>query len=251
MSLLTISAILLRSYPYSETSQILRFFSLELGLVGVLARGSRKAEGRRGGPLSSFATGALTLYFRENRELQTFKDFATTNPRRGLAAHPLRLAGASVLGEVVLQHSAEESHPALYGLLDRGLDAVAVCEPKYLVECLLLHLWALVVELGYAPLLEDCVHCGRPIGEEEMGRFDFAAGGLRCTACHTSGGGPRLGPVARAQLLGLVKGSPEGELLRPRAHLRLASDFVTYHISGGMPLRSMDVFSALLGPRHE
>jgi hypothetical protein len=79
-----------------------------------------------------------------------------------------------------------------------------------------------------------------------MGRFDFAEGGIRCPRCQTVELGPRLGPVARAQLAGLVFGSLGEDLVRPMAHLRLVSDFITYHISGGFPLRSMEVLVKLI-----
>ena len=93
---------------------------------------------------------------------------------------------------------------------------------------------------------QQCVGCGDPLGEDEMGRFDFAEGGIRCPRCQSGEHGPRLGPVARAQLAGLVNGSLQGALVRPKAHLRLASDFITYHISGGFPLRSIEVLVKLI-----
>jgi hypothetical protein len=52
--------------------------------------------------------------------------------------------------------------------------------------------------------------------------------------------------MARRQLLGMVEGSPTERLIRPFAHLRLASDFITYHLSGGTPLRSMEVLEKLI-----
>lgn len=247
MSLTTTSAILLRSYPFSETSQILRFYAEDLGSVSAVARGSRKYGGRRGAPLSTFSEGALTLYLRESRELQTYKAFEPSIHRWGLSLHPLRLSAASVLGEIVLQHAESDPHPALYARLAGGLDAVEACGLEHIVPELLIRLWGIIRELGYTPLLAECVVCGRPISGDEMARFDFAAGGLRCSTCLEEGSGPRLGPKARVQLRALLKGRMEGEILRPRAQLRLVSDFIAYHISGGTPLRSMDVLSTLLG----
>jgi recombinational DNA repair protein (RecF pathway) len=119
-------------------------------------------------------------------------------------------------------------------------------EGEKLLPTLLLEIWALIGELGYAPSVQRCVECGEELGDEEMGRFDFAEGGIRCPRCQTGDQGPRLGPVARAQLVALVHGSLRGPLMRPRAHLRLASDFITYHISGGMPLRSIEVLGKLI-----
>ncbi len=243
-------AILLRSYPYSETSQILRFYTEGFGMVGALARGTRKSGGRRGGSLSTFAQGELTLHFRDNRDLQTFREFAPSHSRRGLAQHPLRLAAASVLGELILQHAEGEGSPTLFHGLAEGLDALEVEPMDSILTCLLVSLWGLIGVLGYAPVLTGCVECGRGPGEDELFRFDFAAGGLRCPECQEGVQGPRLGPVARDQLAGLLRGSCGGALQRPRAHLRLVSDFITYHISGGTPFRTLEILATLLPETH-
>ncbi len=245
MSILSTPAILLRSYPYSETSQILRFYTESQGVLGAIARGVRKTGGRFGGALSTFSEGFLNIQFRENRDLQTFRDFSPIKARRGLAQDPLRLAGASVLGELILQHAESEGHPPLFAGLGRGLDAMDGVEREVFLPTLLAQLWPLIRGLGFGPLLQACVECGRAFQEEEMGRFDFGAGGLRCSSCQGEAQGPRLGPVARSQLMGLLDGEAPEELIRPKAHLRLASDFITYHVSGGNPLRSLTVLTAL------
>jgi DNA repair protein RecO (recombination protein O) len=245
LAILSTPAILLRSYPYSETSQILRFYAESNGVVSTMARGTRKSGGRRGGGLSTFSEGLLNVQFRENRDLQTFRDFSATKTRRGLGADPIRLAGGSVLGELMLQHAEGEGNPALFAGLSRGLDAVELSDLEALLPTLLIHLWSLIQGLGFGPMIQECVSCGRAFAEDEMGRFDFPAGGLRCPSCQGTIQGPRLGPVARGQLGALLEGGLSEELIRPGTHLRLASDFVTYHISGGSPLRSMAVLANL------
>ena len=250
MTLLSTPAVLLRSHPFSETSLILRFFTESHGIQGMVAKGVRKAGGKKGGTLSTFAQGTLTLHYRDRRDLQTFRDFALSNPRRGLATHPLRLAGASVLGELILQHAGSDGNPDLFNGLARGLDAMEEEATDALIPRLLAELWALVRELGYGPALTICAVCGRPLETEGLLRFDFACGGLRCPTCQEEEHGPRLGPEARRQLAQLLDGSVPQELLRPRAHLRLASDFITYHISGGNPLRSFEVLYSLIQKGH-
>ena len=96
MGVITTSAILLRSFNYSETSKVLRFFTRDHGVMAVMAKGSRKSHGRFGGSIETFVTGELTAYVRPTRDLQTLKDFSATRPRRPLAAHVLRFAGASL-----------------------------------------------------------------------------------------------------------------------------------------------------------
>jgi len=221
VSLIHTSAVLLRSYPYSETSQILRFYTETLGVVGAMAKG-----------------------------LQTFREFSASNTRSGIAGDPLRLAGASVLAELVLKHAESEGNPELFHTLSKGLNRMEVEPMDGFLTALLLELWSLVRELGYRPMLEGCVECGKPLEETELGRFDFSAGGLRCQACLTEVEGPRLGPVARGQLQCLLENRLEEELRRPKAHLRLANDFITYHISGGTPLRSMAILATLIPKAH-
>jgi recombinational DNA repair protein (RecF pathway) len=215
-----------------------------------MAKGVRKTGGRRGGSLSTFGEGVLTVQFRANRDLQTFRDFSPSNPRSGIAGNPVRLGGASVLAELVLRHAESEANPGLFRILSMGLNRVEREPVEGILTVLLTELWCLVRELGYGPMLDGCVECGRALEEEEMGSFDFSAGGLRCSRCRTEIRGPRLGPLARSQLRSLVEGRLDEGLRRPKAHLRLASDFVTYHISGGTPLRSMAVLATLIPKSH-
>ena len=245
MPVLSTSAILLRSYPFSETSQTLRFYTETHGVMGAMARGFRKTGGRRGGTLMTFSEGILELQFKENRDLQTLRDFSPTRVRRGLAQDPLRLAGASVLGELILKHAESEGNPEVFGRLHLGLDDVERQERASFLPVLLGHLWFLIRCLGFGPRVGECVECGRELSDQEMARFDFGAGGVVCDACHKGAVGPRMGPVARAQLDRLLTGVPPDDLMRPEVHLRLVSDFITYHLSGGVPLRSMAVLAAL------
>ena len=246
MALVTTPAVLLRSFPYSESSRILRFFTRELGTVGVMAKGVR-GRGRAGSELGSFAGGILTLYVSATRELHTFKEFAASNPRRALGSSVVRLGAASVLGELVLRHAGEEANAALFEALESALDHLERAEEASVVAVVLSEGWHLVSVLGYRPVLGTCVSCGEPLGAQEMARFDFAAGGVRCPRCDVGPRGPRVGPAARAQLEALVEGvALPARLQRPRAHLKLLSDFITYHVSGTRPLDSFAFLNRVL-----
>lgn len=247
MALLSTPAILLRAHPYSESSRILRFYTRDAGLVAVVARGVRSAGGKGAGGLESFAGGTLMAYVRPSRELHTFKEFAASRARRSLGESALRMGGAALVAELVLRHGGEEPNPHLFAALEGALDRIAGAGEAEVLATLLSESWRIVCALGYAPVLDACTRCGRPLGPEEMGRFDFAAGGVCCQSC---GGerGPRVGPGARAQLHALVAGEPlPGPLARGRAHLQLLGDFVTYHVSGARPLTSFAFLAAMIG----
>ena len=52
--------------------------------------------------------------------------------------------------------------------------------------------------------------------------------------------------MTRPLRFALVAGEAPQSLLRPRAHLQLLSDFVTYHVSGSQPLGSFSFLARLL-----
>ncbi len=246
MAPVTTRAVLLRAYPYGETSRILRFYTDGHGLLGVMARGVRTSTGKGGTTLTTFASGDLTVYMKAHRDLQTMSDFACTRLRTGLGGDVLRFAGASAVAELVLSHAdAEEPHPDLFLALESALDALAEVEREDVPTACLAGLWRVVEAFGFAPQLDPCVRCGHPIGAEDVGRFDFAAGGLRCAACSEGAAGPRVGPGARAQLERLLSGDLAQPITHGRAHLSVLSDFVAYHVAS-KPLKSLPFLGDVL-----
>lgn len=243
MSLTTTRAVLLRAHPFGETSRVLRFLTRDRGIVGVMAKGVR--SGRRGAGLETFGDGALVFFHKESRDLQTFKEFGLDRPRRGLGRDPLRLAAASVLSDLVLRHGGDAEPGPLYEALGLALDDLDDAAPDEVVGKVLRGGWGIVSVLGYQPDLSTCPACGTPIGAGEVGRFDFAQGALRCAGCAEGAPGPRVGPGAREQLAALFRAELP-ELDRPHAHLRLLSDFITYHLSGGRVLDTFRIFAAML-----
>lgn len=247
MALTHAEAILLRTHPYGETSQVLRFLTRDRGIVGVMARGVRSGKGSN---LATFTGGCLTYYHRSTRDLHTFKEFGAERPRRGLGRHPLRLAAASVLADLVLRHGGDAESAAMHDTLADALDALTDADVDAVAGLLLRGGWGLASVLGYHPALEGCIACGELLAPDEVGRFDLDEGGMRCARCSDpaegGGGGPRLGPIARAQLAALAAGTVPADLRKPRAHLQLLADFVTRHLAGARELTSFRVLAALL-----
>lgn len=251
MPVVTTPAILLRSYPYSESSLVLRYLTAELGLVSAIAKGARR-QGKGGGGFDNFSEGALTLYVKDSRELQTVKDFEVRTSHLPLGRHPLRFGGAALLAELVLRHAGQETDLALYRHVSDTLPLLeAIDDDAALLARLLAGAWSLVTLLGFGPELGRCVGCGREMEAEmegggEVGRFDFEAGGVRCGACGGGGDGPRVGPGARHQLAALAAGRIPDDFSHGQVHLRILGDFVTFHVSGGHRLRSIEYLSRRL-----
>lgn len=240
-------AVLLRGHDYGDTSRILRFYTRDHGLLSVVARGVRGRSGKGSTTVSSFATGELTVYVKPQRDLHTMKDFACARLREGLAADVLRFAGAAAAAELVLAHADTEHQPGVFEAVERALDSLAEAERSALPGVALAALWTIIEAFGFAPQLDPCVRCAAPLGEADVGRFDFAAGGIRCPACAEGAAGPRLGPIARAQLESLLVGEIPPGLSHARRHLGVASDFIAYHVAS-RPLKSLRFLGGLLPP---
>jgi DNA repair protein RecO (recombination protein O) len=214
--------------------------------VGVVGKGVRRASGRTGTGLDTFVKGRLTVQVKESRELQSFREFSPETARRSLGADVLRFSGASILAEIVLENAGSDPNVELFERLDQGLARLENAGAKDLLTRVLIEGWGIVGALGYAPQLDPCVHCESELGPSDIGRFDLAAGGVRCPRCAAEIGGPLVGPGAREQLEMLFLGRVPEPLKKPRAQLQLLSDFVTYHVSNGRPLQSFTFLASLL-----
>ncbi|MEX2091114.1 MAG: DNA repair protein RecO C-terminal domain-containing protein, partial [Pirellulales bacterium] len=96
----------------------------------------------------------------------------------------------------------QEFLPLRAKLLEIGaaLDRLESVDDAVLPAAVLAGLWTVTEALGFAPQVEVCVRCGTDLGASDVGRFDLAAGGVRCPECAQGAAGPRIGPQARAQL---------------------------------------------------
>lgn len=247
MSVVSTPAVLLRSFNYSETSRVLKLYTRDLGLVSVMAKGIRRDGARGQAGLDTFSRGELTAYVRTTRDLQTFKEFSVEEAGAPLGRDVLRFAGASVLAEIVLLHAGPDPSPHVFDGLTNALRRIEAEPHCGIIGVVLAEGWMLVAALGYEPQIDLCVHCGRAPDASGVLRFDFAAGGVRCSECASDHSGPRVGPGARQQLAALIQGTPPEGLRKPRAHLRLLHDFVAYHISGSKPLKAFRVFGSVAG----
>lgn len=145
-------------------------------------------------------------------------------------------------GELVLRHAAQEPPGELYEVLSAGLDRLEATGRKDLAGELLALVWQMVGLLGFGPELEACTACGRFLEDEEPGRFDLMAGGVRCSGCGAVSGSRLVGPRSRVDLRRFLLGEVPRRLVKPRAHLSLLEDFITVHMLGGRRPRSFRFF---------
>lgn len=238
MAVVTSEAVILQTFKYSDTSKILRLITRSAGMQSVIAKGALRPKSPFGGLLEPFAEGVATFHAKEGRDLHTLTSFELTRSRQRLGSDLVRFGGASLVAELILRSGIEESDPHLFDAvrdaLDRIQDAAAdAAEPVVLGET-----WALIARLGFAPSLEECIGCGRPLDANEEVIFDYAAGGVRCALCATGMPGRALPPHAREALIRLIQGESVA-LERTTAHWRLLARFLAHHVLDGASLKSL------------
>jgi recombinational DNA repair protein (RecF pathway) len=138
----------------------------------------------------------------------------------------------------MLSHAEQEPQPHLFETLETELDRLEGVQGSELPPAILSALWRVTSAFGFAPELDACVLCGRSLDGTELARFDFDAGGVRCESCGAGAVGPRVGPVARAQLVDLLEGRTPADFGHPRRHLALVSDFMVHHVVS-KPLKTL------------
>src|SRR3989442_1880496 len=110
MALGTTSAVVLRTYPYSETSKIVRLATRDLGVQSAIAKGVLRPRSRFAAGLELLSEGMAQLYHRETRELPTLAAFDPLVLRRGAAPDRGRFSGATAPAAPMVQKGPPAGH---------------------------------------------------------------------------------------------------------------------------------------------
>src|SRR5256712_5481243 len=244
-------AVVLRTYPYSETSKIVRLATADLGVQSAMGKGVLRPKSRFAAGLELLSEGMAQLYHRETRELQTLAAFDLLVLRRELAQDVGRFAGATAQAELMLKMAPEAPLPGAYDALTTGLDALRAAVPDAVDAVALRGLWLLLGALGFAPALGSCVRDGTPVPTLPGGgqvAFSTAEGGVLCARCAPppppppSEAPPLPAPAPRHLAAPHHPDAPLPALAPPHAaaHRRLLARFVRHHFGETSTLPALD-----------
>jgi len=245
MPLVSTDAIVLHAFDYLESSRVLRLLTREAGVRSVVAKGVRKSARRFGGALDLYSQGTAHLYTKPGRDLDTLAGFEDLRVRLELAADMARFTGAAALAELVLRFAREtEADERLFDGLTEAFDGLAAAERGAAREAVLAGCWRLVGHLGFAPAVEHCADCHRPLAPGDLALFSHPAGGSLCERCGRMARGRQLPPHARLAVAAWLAGERVAVTDEPsgRAHQRLLREFLEEHLTDGRPLRAFDVW---------
>jgi DNA repair protein RecO (recombination protein O) len=231
--LVSTQAVVLRTYPYSETSKIVRLATRDYGVQSAIAKGVLRPRSQFGAALETLSEGVAQLYHKETRELQTLAAFDVTELRRGLAADLGRFAGATALAEVLLKMAPPAPLPAAYDAFIQALDALARAPAGQADAVAVRWLWIVVGVLGFAPQLDSCVRDGNTLPTSGTIAFSIGEGGVLCPSCAGLQPPTKLPQQAYRDLLALNDADaelPPLDAAHAAAHRRLVARFIRHHL---------------------
>jgi DNA repair protein RecO (recombination protein O) len=185
------SAICLRTTDYSETSQVVHFFTRGWGAVRLLAKGSKRKKSSSGGAIDLMSEGDLVFIASSRQTLSTLVEFTESVSHADLRRDATRLNAGLLMIELVGELLPEaDPHPEVFDLLHNGLGRLGQ-DGAPIPAVLAWFQWRLLRHVGLLGDLSRCVACGGPL-TRGRGRgsadvyFSSGEGGLVCGGCEAA-----------------------------------------------------------------
>jgi len=178
-------AICIRALDYSETSQIVTFFTKATGKITAIAKGSKRPKSAFDGPIELFSYGKIVFSDSSREKLATLTEFEQqpgfSNLRNNLFALNCCLFGAELLNSLTKDY---DPHPQLFDSFLQFLQTVnerqaSSDERRYTLSLLILFQLVLLKEVGLMPVLNACVNCKTSFEQ----RLSAVAPALHSTQC--------------------------------------------------------------------
>ncbi len=153
MAILSDTAICLRCWDFSETSQTVSLLTKEHGMIRGLAKGSKRDNGAFSGGFDPLTRGAIVARIKTNSDLATLTEWQLEHvwwtTRNTLAVNKSAIYMVDLVGRMLTDQDPHTNvYDALFEALTRMDDGHEIDWP------LLRFQWALLVETGYQPTLE-------------------------------------------------------------------------------------------------
>jgi len=198
-------ALVVRSHRLGETSLIVVLFTRDHGLMRCVAKGARGPRSRFGASLEPGVRVNAVVYRKLTRDLQLLSKAEIVAFWPSLWEDPDRFARAGAVLEFLERAAYGEAGDAHLLDLASGTLAAMSEAPVPALEAILRGFEVQACQrLGYAPVLESCLECRRPLARG--GLFHPLRGGLLCgDPCGGDGGAFRLSERARRTLVALAE----------------------------------------------
>ena len=187
------TAICIRAVDYSETSQIITFFTRANGKISAIAKGSKRPKSAFDGPLEVFSYGKIVFSDSSREKLAILTEFQQQPALTSLSSNLFTLHCVSLAAELVNNLTDEyDPHPQLFDAFLQFLkNANDIQDTHYASRdsLILLILFQLTIlnEVGLRPVLSCCVNCKNNFHSNwQQTYFSHSVNGLICRDCEAS-----------------------------------------------------------------
>ena len=191
------SGLCIRALDYSETSQIVTFFTRATGKISAIAKGSKRPKSAFDGPIEVFSHGKIVFSDSNKEKLATLTEFEQQPGLDSLRTNLFALNCSLFAAELVSNLTDEyDPHPQLFDsflqFLKNTRDAShstgrLTAESRDTISLLILFQLSLLKEVGLQPILNACVNCKNSFRVDwPQCYFSNSANGLICRDCETS-----------------------------------------------------------------
>lgn len=191
-------AIVLRRLDYSESSQVLAFFTRGHGQRRLIAKGIKRGTKKKFSTgIDLLERGELVFWHKIHSEsgLDNLTEWRQTDLHVGLRERLDRWYAGQYAAEVTAGMTQEsDPHPRLFDALAESLGALSVAED--VLPTLVSYQREVLVSAGLWPDLTRCVICDRAAPPGRPGYFSAQQGGLICRTCQTPLVEKRLVPAS-------------------------------------------------------
>ena len=196
MGLHTAEAIVLRRYPFRETSVTLSCLTDRFGKIKGLVKGLRAQPSKYRSAMEPLTVNRIVFYDTRTSQLHLISQCDLLDPldtlQQDLGVARLAALCSEIVDTIV---PAEEPQPMIYRLFKQTLERLAVGAGD--LSTVRIHFIVRLLKLaGFHPQLHECAACRTVV--HEAGHWSAREGGLLCANClHDD---PRAEPAAPATL---------------------------------------------------
>jgi len=191
-------AICIRAVDFSETSQIVTFFTKANGKISAVAKGSKRPKSAFDGPIEIFSHGNIVFSDSNKEKLATLTEFESASGTRGFTdlSSDLFVLNCCYFAAELLNKTTHDydPHPELFDsflqfLKDANERRDTLHTSQDTLVLLILFQLALLKEVGLQPILNSCANCKSSRESQTTSHeiyFSSTANGIICKDCETS-----------------------------------------------------------------
>ena len=176
-------ALVLRIYPWSETSCIASIYTRGFGKLSVLAKGARRPKSPFEAALDLLSICRVVFIPKSGDALDLLIEAKLVRRYRAGAANLLRLYSGYYVAELLdrLTDKGDEQ-PELFELAESTL--IALANPELELRAIVLRLELQMLRMvGHLPSWRVCAQCGDEVPAGDNATFGLLASGVLCERC--------------------------------------------------------------------